>query len=102
MLFSDMLMVADRLYLEIRGPEKTLRVYERSGYLFSLKPDKKTIMTYSQNKNRRIRDLSMYVYEYKPGDSGREYTRRKVKWDVYQPLPCKILARTSREYIYQD
>lgn len=63
-----------------------------------------TVMTYSQNKNRRIKDLSMYVYEYKRRDSddNRGYDRKKVKLDVYQPLPCKILARTSRQYIAQD
>lgn len=61
-----------------------------------------TVMTYSQNKDRRIKDLSMYVYEYKRHDYDRGYDRKKVKWDVYQPLACKILARTQRQYIAQD
>lgn len=44
----------------------------------------------------------MYVYEYQRHDYDRGYDRKKVKWDVYQPLPCKILARTARQYIAQD
>ena len=57
-----------------------------------------TVMTYKQNKDRRIVDMKMqvYVYEHK---GGKDYKRRLVNMDVYKPEPCKILARTPRAYI---
>ncbi|KAF3385480.1 hypothetical protein F1880_001727 [Penicillium rolfsii] len=61
-----------------------------------------TVMTFKQNNNRRIVDMTIFVYEYVPHKGDKGYDRKVVKWDVYQPLACKVLARTSRQYIVQD
>lgn len=61
-----------------------------------------SVMTYKQNNNRRISDLSMHIYEYTQKPDSRDWKRKLVKIDVYQPYYCKILARTSRERIAEQ
>lgn len=61
-----------------------------------------SVMTYKQNNNRRITDLSMHIYEYIQKPDSRDWKKKLAKVDVYQPYYCKVLARTAREKIAEE
>ncbi|KAL5341746.1 hypothetical protein BJX70DRAFT_395479 [Aspergillus crustosus] len=60
-----------------------------------------TVMTYKQNKNRKIVDMRMEYYQY-DHIKGREFKRRIVAADVYRPWYCKVLARVLQERIVEE
>ncbi|KAJ5086515.1 hypothetical protein NUU61_007822 [Penicillium alfredii] len=76
--------------------------YRNQAYIILHEMMHATVMTYKQNKNRRITDMTMHVYEYKKRSSDRGYDRKLVKMDAYKALPCKILARTARQAIAEE
>ncbi|KAH7133017.1 hypothetical protein EDB81DRAFT_128457 [Dactylonectria macrodidyma] len=76
--------------------------YKNQAYIILHEMMHASVMTYKQNKNRRIPDLSMHVYEYVQKPDSRDWKRKLVKVDVYQPYYCKVLARTAREKIAEE
>ncbi|KAL2830891.1 hypothetical protein BDW59DRAFT_158326 [Aspergillus cavernicola] len=76
-----------------------LTKYKNQAYIILHEMMHATVMAYKQNKDRRIVDLCMYMYEYKQAPNSREWKKKLVKADVYQPYYCKILARTASEDI---
>ncbi|KAH7124208.1 hypothetical protein EDB81DRAFT_664852 [Dactylonectria macrodidyma] len=79
-----------------------LTKYKNQAYIILHEMMHDSVMTYKQNKNRRIPDLSMHVYEYVQKPDSRDWKRKLVKVDVYQPYYCKVLARTAREKIAEE
>ncbi|KAL4935723.1 hypothetical protein BDV06DRAFT_206435 [Aspergillus oleicola] len=76
--------------------------YKNQAYIILHEMMHATVMTYKQNMNRRITDMSMHIYEYTQKPDSRDWKRRLVKVDVYQPQYCKVLARTVREFVAKD
>ncbi|KAF4985137.1 hypothetical protein FDECE_16788 [Fusarium decemcellulare] len=79
-----------------------LTKYKNQAYIILHEMMHASVMTYKQNNNRRIPDLIMHVYEYVQKPDSRDWKRKLVKVDVYQPYYCKVLARTAREKIAEE
>ncbi|KAL4796546.1 hypothetical protein BDV19DRAFT_388053 [Aspergillus venezuelensis] len=76
--------------------------YKNQAYIMLHEMMHATVMTYKENRNRRIVDMAMEVYEYSERPDNRDYRRRKVRRDVYGPENCKILARTQHESVIKE
>ncbi|KAL4954733.1 hypothetical protein BDW69DRAFT_183214 [Aspergillus filifer] len=59
--------------------------YTNQGYIMLHEMMHATVMTYKENKDRRIIDMAMDIFKYKKQQDSRDYRRRKVKRDVYGP-----------------
>ncbi|KAL4931665.1 uncharacterized protein BDV17DRAFT_288726 [Aspergillus undulatus] len=79
-----------------------LTKYKNQAYIILHEMMHAAVMTYKQNNNRRIPDLSMHIYEYVQKPDSRDWKKKLVKVDVYQPYYCKVLARTAIEKIAEE